>query len=320
MKNFYILSLFLILAWPLSAYTGRQDTVITTNNKKIICENLKIGDTAIMFTYPDYKQVQTITLKNIRTINGQTLDNLYSILITNGNDSTRCKILEESEDEIKYLKEGDTLTYSINKELITMLIKYDGTIKTFDTYKEAKANERKIENERLSAVEQQKSMVLNMDFTEGTVEYSNYGRGELYLDGYHINDKKYQRMCEALNYDIWRQYRRGSGMRTAGTVLTSIGVPLTALSISLFITALYPYHTNGIPESVSYDPVYRTAAAFMAIGAPSMAAGITLYCVGVNQRRRSVKNYNYQNNRQNNDLSLKLGMTNTGNIGFVLDF
>lgn len=316
MKHFYLSVFALLVCITANAIETKQDTLTTKDGRKIICENLKIGDDMVMYTLPGEFEAVTMFMDDIVSINGKKPSKLSATIITTDGDTITCTVEKETGTVLQYLENGELPLKTISKEKVAKLVKYDGSFRTFENERAAIEDARRMEIEKMQRIAQAKAAGDSKDFTDGYVAYENRGRGRVYLDGYHISDEKYARLCENIDYDLWRQYRKGTQMRTSGIVFMSFGVPLTATAISMFIAGAATMSTSAFHNS----PLYTMSVAYISAGAPLMTIGIPLYCAGVKNCKRSVAGFNSQNAKYNKDIALNLGVTSSGGIGLVMNY
>lgn len=137
---------------------------------------------------------------------------------------------------------------------------------------------------------------------EEIVKYSNRKRGRLYMNGDIISADQYKRMCMTLDKNLWEQYRKGTTYRKSGVWLMSIGAGIVFTGMMVMID----------------DEVI--GGSLIGVGSAVTIAGVPLYCIGVNKRRRSVDGFNSAYSRKYAyTATLNLGISDVG-VGLALNF
>lgn len=307
MKYSYIFVLTaLLFIMPLRVFgqlSMKVDTIVTIDNDVIICENVKIGNVSVKYNLQGESLEYSIGKAHIISINSNPIENYASTIVSKSGDVIKCNIKNMDGDFITYNEIGKKAEMTLSKNKIATLIAPDGTVESFAGTDNAgyQANSSMPDGKSLSKLEY--------------VSYSNRGKGHLYImGGLEISAEEYAEMCNKLDARLWRQYRTGTGLRTAGTALLSVWGGTWVVATAFLVGALCSsdYYTGG--------SLLLAHAAFGAVGSTSLIAGIPLYCVGKNMRNRSVKNFN-QRLRSNNNrtATLNLGVTDAG-VGLALSF
>lgn len=307
MKHSYIFVLTALwFIMPLRVFgqlSMKVDTIVTIDNDVIICENVKIGNVSVKYNLQGESLEYSIGKAHIISINSNPIENYASTIVSKSGDVIKCNIKNMDGDFITYNEIGKKAEMTLSKNKIATLIAPDGTVESFAGTDNAdyQANSSMPDGKSLSKLEY--------------VSYSNRGKGHLYImGGLEISAEEYAEMCNKLDARLWRQYRTGTGLRTAGTALLSVWGGTWVVATAFLVGALCSsdYYTGG--------SLLLAHAAFGAVGSTSLIAGIPLYCVGKNMRNRSVKNFN-QRLRSNNNrtATLNLGVTDAG-VGLALSF
>lgn len=307
MKYSYIFVLTaLLFIMPLRVFgqlSMKVDTIVTIDNDVIICENVKIGNVSVKYNLQGKSLEYSMGKAHIISINSNPIENYASTIVSKSGDVIKCNIKNMDGDFITYNEIGKKAEMTLSKNKIATLIAPDGTVESFAGTDNAdyQANSSMPDGKSLSKLEY--------------VSYSNRGKGHLYImGGLEISAEEYAEMCNKLDARLWRQYRTGTGLRTAGTALLSVWGGTWVVATAFLVGALCSsdYYTGG--------SLLLAHAAFGAVGSASLIAGIPLYCVGKNMRNRSVKNFN-QRLRSNNNrtATLNLGVTDAG-VGLALSF
>lgn len=274
--------------------SAKYDTLVTMKGEVVICKDLTFNHSEAVFTKTGEQAKTTMPASNILSINSKPFREDISTIVTANGSMIECFITGKDSKAVRFKQAGSEAEMSIPVSSVQYITYPNGETEHFSG----------------NAGPGTYNTLASSGLATGTVEYSNRGSGRLYLDGEPISSAKYREMCLAIDENIWRQYRSGTSLRTAGAVLLGVGGGMLGFSIIFGISGASTLNEILIMGS------YTT----LAVGLPMMIAGIPVYCVGKSKRRRSVNNYNQAVKELANPVAtLNFGISDAG-IGFALNF
>lgn len=144
------------------------------------------------------------------------------------------------------------------------------------------------------------------------MSYSNLEGGTIFCNGKEISQEQYRKAAIAVDPKIWLQYDGGSRNRKAGVIMMSCGVPL--LFGGILMSCISPEN-----QSLTLGGLIMTSAAV-----PLTAGGVACYVVGVERRRRSIRNFNNLAGKLDgsiaNTINISLGVCPSGSAGLWMTF
>lgn len=145
-----------------------------------------------------------------------------------------------------------------------------------------------------------------------TLSYSNLSGGKIYCNDVEISQEQYMDASMILNPKLWYQYDGGSRNRKSGIIMMSIGVPL--------------FFGGLLMSCISPENYYLSLGGLyvMAAGTGLTAGGVACYVVGVQRRRRSIRNFNNLAGKLDgsiaNTINISLGVCPSGSAGLWMTF
>lgn len=144
---------------------------------------------------------------------------------------------------------------------------------------------------------------------------------KFYCDGEKISQRDMQAYLKFnADQDIYKQFRSGRQMYSAGWGLLGTGLALDAFAIGFTLGLCVPYEPD--PEAPTMGPMLAVMLVGIPVAAGGLAftiTGIPLVCVGQNKMRNSFDAYNISLPQASFQPELRLQANNNG-IGLVCDF
>ncbi len=113
------------------------------------------------------------------------------------------------------------------------------------------------------------------------------------FNGKPITADEYLVLSEKNCSQAYKWFHRGDILKKTGTGLMAGGFPLAAAGCVMFAAGYaYLLPTPITKDAYSASLLLGFGATFIIVGAMAGIAGIPLYCVGVNQKKRSYEVYN----------------------------
>ena len=218
------------------------------------------------------------------------------IIITKDKRQIQAKIMEVSNQEIKYKKfnyqEGPLFTIPVNE--IVSIAYENGDVEVY--------------REQNTSINKPSNVILNPDMIGGTFTKEDdfyYLKNQSTMT--KMDEKAYLQFIQNNCPEAYNSYKKGNRLWGAGWGLFGAGMTsFFALGIPLYVVGLYN------------DPYMAIAgSAFLTIGSLSTTASIPLLIVGGIKRNNSHEVYNECNQRDN--LTMSLNASPNG-IGLALNF
>lgn len=124
----------------------------------------------------------------------------------------------------------------------------------------------------------------------------SYEKNKIYYEGHQISKRDCQTILKLnAEQELYKQYRSGLRMYTAGWSLMGIGLAIDAATIAYMGWGLYDWAKDYNPECPGMGPVLGFLFTGMIIGGAFLlfeAPAIPLLCVGEKRMQQSIDAYN----------------------------
>jgi hypothetical protein len=223
----------------------------------------------------------------------QTLWASDAIFLLDGSE-IEAQVSEITQTEIKYKKVSNLNgpLYTMPKDAVFM-IKYENGEK--DVFFQTTPNEAP------KPVVEEKSPFVAPAPTSYVGLVVNNGDKPVSVDGRKITLQEYLDLAQKNCATAYKQYMQGVKLKKAGNVCLSVGVPLFAAGLTMYIVGAcqlteyyygyydYPYNTADYEAMQSLT---QAGAAVSIVGGTVALGSIPFYVVGKNKRRNSFATYN----------------------------
>jgi hypothetical protein len=137
----------------------------------------------------------------------------------------------------------------------------------------------------------------------------------LSIDGKNISRSEYIALAKKNCTDAYKLYKKGTGMKVGGIIMTSVGIAgVYTSTLSLFAGII------GLTTGSSY---YKTVSLCslggLAVSGGLIGGGIPLWVKGMRRRKQSFQLYNEHIKNTYNDVTLSVQSSNNG-IGMAVIF
>ena len=192
------------------------------------------------------------------------------MIVTKDSRKIEAKVTEVNADNVRYknFNNQDGPVYSLSKNDIVTIIYQNGQVETFGT-----ASSRPSTSAQPSATSAQSSSA-----SAQTARSSNSGMAQNQRPVNIIDEMR-------VNYpNLYQQYASGRRMKTAGGVLTGVGIGSFVLGLVVMV----------VGEDEGDDEMLAGGAVLFTTGTVLLAVGIPVLAVGGGKQRRAINEFNRQ--------------------------